>query len=460
MRHERSPALENLRARHKAPLGAVALVVSLAACLDPIPSGTLTSGKGAIEGVVQRRCGTQPALAGVRIALDGVVKAVSDENGRFRIDGITAGKDHILAADLAGYVHVETVVRVTAGETARQNLALETPGDASQPVLLDVLFVLDTTRGAEAAQAALIDAFPAMTSRLPPTSLNLHLGFITADMGAGPMALPGCTPGGDRGLLVAQPLGTTCKRASLLPYTTSRYLAIVRDASGAESANFTGTLEEAFACYAPLGGAGCEFSMPLAALQRALDPGTVDNGDFLRENATLLVVVLSQVDDCSAPPNTDLFDPFQTDLTSPLGPLSRYRCFEFGVLCGGAPPGREPGPRSACEAGVPDPAHALIPVEHLTQVPLRSHAGRVVVGVIAGPTAPVEVVVDSEQFPRLVPSCTAEALQAEPGFRLAAFASGLPQTNRSSLCSDYRQALQSWTQQALDIAVAARSCEQ
>jgi hypothetical protein len=51
---------------------------------------------------------------------------------------------------------------------------------------------------------------------------------------------------------------------------------------------------------------------------------------------------VSDEDDCSAPPDSDLFDSTSTTLTDPLGPMASFRCNEFGHLCGGKPPPRMP----------------------------------------------------------------------------------------------------------------------
>jgi hypothetical protein len=432
------------------------VVVLLAGCLNPIESGTLTPGDGTVHGYVSRRCGDQPLLPGAQVSVDGVVRAHTDDAGSYRIEGVKAGGVHTMAADLAGYVHTEVLVSVAAGETSAQNFALEAPGDASTPVLLDVLFVIDNSATMQTRQAALVAAFPALAALLEAsTGINLHLGIVTTDVGAGPTTLPGCVPGGDRGLLQMQPLGATCDRASLLPYTGDRYLGLVRDAAGTVSANFEGTLADAFACYAPVGTGGCSFPMPLEAMSRAIDPTFTENGDFLRDGATLLIVIVTDKDDCSAPAGTDLFDPFQTDPASVLGPLSTYRCFEFGVTCDDLAPGRRAGTRSACAPGEPDPRYPLTPVAEFEAL---LSTRRAVLGVLAGPPSPVNVVVDAEGYSRLVPYCFVDDIGADPAIRLAALAATMP-TSSTPVCNKYGSALPLWGQQAVDLAVASRSCE-
>ena len=287
---------------------------------------------------------------------------------------------------------------------------------------------------------------------------------MTTDVGAGDgtqYSVPGCVPGGDAGLLQVKALGPTCDRASIT--TGDHYLHLYRDATGNVGPNYDGTLAEALQCYAPQGTDGCRFPMPLEALSRALDPTNAFNGGIQQPGATLLVVIVTDQDDCSAPADTELFDPFQTDPTSVLGPLSTYRCFEFGFVCDGLPPGRSAGSRANCVPGAPDsdPHHELSPIDgdsgYAKQLS-ASHGDNIVVGVLAGPPSPVKVVVDGEGYSQLVPYCFVGGDGADPAIRLNAFAATRPTPN-DVICSDYSAALAQWTQQALNLAAASRSCD-
>jgi MYXO-CTERM domain-containing protein len=59
------------------------------------------------------------------------------------------------------------------------------------------------------------------------------------------------------------------------------------------------------------------------------------NVGFLRDDAELAIVLLTNEDDCSAPPNTTLFslNGAQQNVANPLGPIANYRCNQFGHLC-------------------------------------------------------------------------------------------------------------------------------
>jgi len=91
-------------------------------------------------------------------------------------------------------------------------------------------------------------------------------------------------------------------------------------------------VKTAFQCIAKLGTQGCGYEHSLESARRALDPQSNINPGFLRDDAFLAIVFITDEDDCSAR-NPQLFDPTQAALTDPLGPLTSFRCFEFGITC-------------------------------------------------------------------------------------------------------------------------------
>lgn len=298
---------------------------------------------------------------------------------------------------------------------------------------VDVLFVIDNSNSMDPAQASLMQFFPKFMQRLaamtPP--LDMHIGIVTSDLGAGQYSPPSCaTLGGDKGVLQNTPKGATCAAAQLLD-PSDRFL---RFADNGATTNFAGTIEDAFSCYAAVGTGGCGFEHPLAAARAAFDQafdpchdGTsctaTLNAGFLRPDAALALVLLTDEDDCSAPANSTLFDPTQTTLDSELGPLTSYRCFQFGNLCDGADPGRDPGSRLNCGVGTwqPDkPEHQLSPVEEFATFfkNLKADPRMVSVSVIAGPKEPVVVGQDANGYPDLEPACAGAMGNADPALRL------------------------------------------
>src|SRR5262249_17054929 len=114
-------------------------------------------------------------------------------------------------------------------------------------------------------------------------------------------------------------------------------------------------LAATFACMASVGDKGCGFEQPLEAAYRALHDPPPENAGFLRSEAILAVIYVTDEDDCSAPPDSTLFDPARVDT---YGALLSYRCTQFGVQCGNppAPPpyGSSEGPLTGC-AAAPNP---------------------------------------------------------------------------------------------------------
>jgi hypothetical protein len=84
-----------------------------------------------------------------------------------------------------------------------------------------------------------------------------------------------------------------------------------------------------------VGDKGCGFEQPLESAYRALHDLPPENHDFLREGAHLFVLFISDEEDCSSDPNSDIFDPTKTNV---YGRLSDYRCTQFGVACDGKLP--------------------------------------------------------------------------------------------------------------------------
>jgi hypothetical protein len=115
---------------------------------------------------------------------------------------------------------------------------------------------------------------------------------------------------------------------------------LITDAAG--NNNYLGDVSAAFACIAVIGDLGCGFEHQFrsveAALQRSSIPGDTNEG-FLRDDAVLGVIMLTDEDDCSVPPDSTLLDPRQSGVSDPLGGLQTgYRCNEFGHLCDGRRP--------------------------------------------------------------------------------------------------------------------------
>ncbi len=216
-------------------------------------------------------------------------------------------------------------------ETKAVQIAAATTSGA--PGDLDVLFMIDDASGMTSMQtrlAAQIPAFVQALENLPYGLPNLHIAVVSSDLGApGDSTSVTCTTSGDQGLFRLSP---SCASSTLEGNAT--YISNVGG-----TANYTGNLADVLACITPLGDTGCGFGHQLGSIARALGADGASaparNAGFLRPEADLAIIILSNADDCSAPPTTVLYslNGGPNNVKNGLGPMARYRCNEFGHLC-------------------------------------------------------------------------------------------------------------------------------
>ena len=318
---------------------------------------------------------------------------------------------------------------------------------------VDVLFVIDDSSGMKPAQNKLLQSFHTFVSRLqdPPGLPNLHVAVVSSDMGAGDGTVPTCNAErGKKGIF------QHTARGACADTTLKGGAAYIENANGV--ANYTGNIEDVFACIAALGDMGCEFAHPFAALDRALGTdylgaAPAENAGFLRADAILAVVLLANEDDCSASPSSGspngeipLFDTVTNKLiSSQLGPPGSFRCNEFGHLCNdgtgnfthpnrSAPGNSVSATASYSECRSNDQEGYLLPVVDTANrlKTLKVNPGQVVAVSIQPPATPYTVtwnapgVPDSScgaascPWPQIAHSCTAsDGSFGDPGLRAA-----------------------------------------
>ena len=318
---------------------------------------------------------------------------------------------------------------------------------------VDMLFMIDNTAG-RLVQDNLMRNFPTFTEALrslPGGLPNLHIAVVTSDLGAGDGSISGCAAdGGDAGIFKYTARGT-CTTSGLDPGAT-----FISDVDGVK--NYAGNISDVFTCIGAVGESGCGFEQPLAAVARALGadgrPMPAENQGFLRPDALLFIVLLTDEDDCSVPPGSALFDTTSNrTLASQLGPPSGFRCNEFGHLCNGVkPPRLAPtgsvndvvtldGCRSAEGAGMLTPLATLrAQIRSLKPFPDQ----QILVAAIAGPGAPYTIewrnpsAGDTGPWPVIDHSCTApDGSFATPAVRINEFASSFGANGQASnICVD------------------------
>jgi len=358
---------------------------------------------------------------------------------------------------------------------------------------IDILFMIDNSSSMKSMQQKLEDELPQFMNvleTLPNGLPNVHIAVVSSDMGA-----PGdstnniaCTPMGDDGNFQSVPsAGATC-----LSTTLAQGATFISDVDGQK--NFTDPIEDVFQCIAQLGDKGCGFEHQLASIDRALGgdgaPPPAANANFLRSNAFLGIVILTNEDDCSAPSNTTIYslNGGEQGTLNPDGPLQNYRCNggpRGGHFCKDpsgnmvVPPLLPPSNASGnppilnltdCEDNTTG-SSALTPVSKFVSDirNLKTDPDhQILVGAITAPPDPYGVVwappnppptiqQANELWPSVMHSCgaqggplvnpmitqtTTDGSFGDPGVRITEFANAFPNSVVASICdASYRQSM-------------------
>ncbi len=357
---------------------------------------------------------------------------------------------------------------------------------------LDLLFMVDNSSSMTTMQQKLLLQLPNFLTFLQrlPIRPNLHIAVVSSDMGAKSDADITCTQFGDQGEFLSQPEG------SCLATTLTAGDTFISDVDGV--ANFTDPIASVFQCISLLGASGCGFEHQLASIDRALGadglgPPPSQNVGFLRADAYLGIVMLTNEDDCSAPADTTIYslNGAAQSITNPDGPIDNYRCNggrHGGHLCkdlnaGSLSTDYATPPLAPPQDATGDPAilqladckendsgsSALTPVSKFVsdiKALKPDPDNQILVGEIIGPAAPYAVewaptvtpAGTTENWPQVMHSCGAAggpdvnpdpATQTvgdqsfgDPGVREAQFANAFRNSIIGSICDgDYSQSM-------------------
>lgn len=218
---------------------------------------------------------------------------------------------------------------------------------------------------------------------------------------------------------------------------SGRFIRDVAGPSGRER-NYSGTLTDTFAKLARVGDSGCGFEQPFKAARLALSN---KSDGFLRDDALLLVVFVTDEDDCSARDATLFSDP-QADACSDLGTITSYRCFEHGVRCYDGKGSREFGERRDCRADETSPYVESVSTLAELLKSLKANPAQVVVAAIYGKPSYVAAIRDeritTHETPRLANVCGTggkEGSGATPAIRMNALLAEFGgRASQSSIC--------------------------
>jgi hypothetical protein len=334
-----------------------------------------------------------------------------------------------------------------------RQIVLEVPVTANRN--LDLLFVVDDSPSMLDKQQNLIANFPNFINVLQSTPgglPNLHVGVVTTDMGTKASGSPtpgpsigqvgngGCAGFGKRGVL--QTTGAP---------VTGNFLSDIGQTDGTRLKNYTGDLSATFGMMARVGAGGCGFEQPLAAMRAALDNNPANAG-FLRVDALLGIVFLTDEDDCS------LRDTAMLGPESPaLGALQSFRCTRFGVTCtvgGGTSDAMNTvGVKDGCGPSVGSQLDDVTPYRDFL-VGLKTDPRNIVVSGIMGTTQPFQVELRAAPGggtpgPALAHSCVYQGSigpeVADPPVRIRSLLDGFPSRSTfSTVCQqDLSAGLQS-----------------
>jgi MYXO-CTERM domain-containing protein len=352
----------------------------------------------------------------------------------------------------------------TAGNPALPANEQVTSASTAPSNKVDILLMVDNSSSMTSMQQKMLDQFPVFIqslSALPSGLPDLHLAVISSDLGAPSDSDIGCSNGGDGGNFFFRPTGT-CLDTTLqagATFITDDATDSTKNFSAPDPNGLSGVLQ----CIALLGSNGCGFEHQLASVARALgadgSPAPAGNAGFLRPDAQLAIIMLTNEDDCSAPAsNTPLpiysLNGGDDTLTTLGGPLGNYRCngAPFGGHLCKDPTGADPNASAQPPLNPPADASgnplsltfadcesddsgssALITVSSLVAgiKALKGPTGpAVIVGAITAPTAPYTVAWQpgfgpsaNELIPNVEHSCgpTADGSFGDPPVRIAQF---------------------------------------
>src|ERR1041385_605705 len=180
----------------------------------------------------------------------------------------------------------------------------------TESTAVDILFVIDDSKSMTDEQEQLgiwsNELFDVLadSGELP----DLHIAVTSSSV-----QIPGLTQCPTTGGL----------HVGLAELTDERFLTDVAGPDG-RVRNYSGTLTDTFAKMARVGDIGCGFEQPLKAAQLVLSGSATGSKGFLRDDALLLVVFVTDEDDCSSTDNAlfDSYDPYG-DTCSSLGQIGR-----------------------------------------------------------------------------------------------------------------------------------------
>jgi len=260
--------------------------------------------------------------------------------------------------------HPITQAELCSVQTPDRPIALEEKGD------VDILFVIDNSGSMAAEQSRLARNFEAFAARLDAMGAHYRIGLTTTDVynprcpsnlttpEAGDLVLQSCLDrigagafefnGEDASAACTEVCGLTGDQLAVLPTATEldgerKARPWLENIDGVSNLPEGVSMAQAFACFGPQGINGCGYEQPLEAtylaIHKALSPDEGNYG-FLREDALLSIIIVTDETDCSHDPAFDaIFVDDKTFWEDPAGAApTSAACWNAGVACVGPGP--------------------------------------------------------------------------------------------------------------------------
>ncbi len=283
---------------------------------------------------------------------------------------------------------------------------------------VDILFVIDNSGSMAEEQARLARNFPTFIAALDKMGADYRIGITTTDVTHpgcktdatpedGDLVMRSCTEAVaagafqfadiDAAFACTDQCNLTAEQLARKPGADGEVHPWLESSRGETNLQAGVSMAAAFACYGPQGINGCGFESPLAAMKLAIEKARgADGSGFMRDEALLSVVLVTDETDCSASPaHGDIFgsnDAFWND--EPQYVTSGV-CWRAGVACTGEGPqfeechaenysaDGEPG-ASRPEDAVLQPIQGYIDFLKGLTKGTGPHAGSVLMSLIAG----------------------------------------------------------------------------
>jgi hypothetical protein len=305
---------------------------------------------------------------------------------------------------------------------------------------VDIVFVIDNSGSMMEEQANLARNFPLFMDELAGLQgADFQIASVSSDLGAGPAANQGCAiAGGDRGVFCSIRGNDFCSRCGV-DINRGRFLRTVNP-------NYAGNIRNVFSCMSTFGTGGCGYEHSVGALRAALR--APENAGFLREDAYLAFIIITDEDDCSADPMTDMFT------TVLPGQDFSLRCALQAHSCGGMHnTGMTPVDRPLSECTAADDGQLLPLGQLITDVmSVKKDPNLIIAAGIFGwplPGAEATARYQIAGAPNLSsrPVCQSNNGSAIPGIRVKKFVESFPNNSIYSICqNDFREAMRSIAQ--------------